>query len=135
MVAESIEFLKAHDRRVFFDAEHFFDGYRANPGFALSVLTAASEAGAERIVLCDTNGGTLPSETTAAIEKVRGAIGDTGIGVHYHDDVGTAVASSLAAVEAGVTQVQGASTATGSAPAMPTCRPSSPTSSSRWARR
>ena len=107
MVAESIEFLKAHDRRVFFDAEHFFDGYRANPGFALSVLTAASEAGAERIVLCDTNGGTLPSETTAAIEKVRGAIGDTGIGVHYHDDVGTAVASSLAAVEAGVTQVQG----------------------------
>jgi 2-isopropylmalate synthase len=107
MVAESIEFLKAHGRRVFFDAEHFFDGYRANPGYALSVLTAAAGAGAERIVLCDTNGGTLPSVTLAAIEKVQGTLGGTGIGVHYHDDVGTAVASSLAAVEAGVMQVQG----------------------------
>jgi 2-isopropylmalate synthase len=107
MVGESIEFLKSHDRRVFFDAEHFFDGYKSNPGFALAVLTAAAEAGAERIVLCDTNGGSLPSETVAAIEKVRGTLTDGGVGVHYHDDVGTAVASSIAAVEAGVTQVQG----------------------------
>jgi 2-isopropylmalate synthase len=107
MVAESIEFLKGHGRRVFFDAEHFFDGYKANPGYALSVLTAAAEAGAERIVLCDTNGGTLPSVTLAAIEKVQGTLGGVGIGVHYHDDVGTAVASSLTAVEAGVMQVQG----------------------------
>lgn len=107
MVAESIEFLKSHGRRVFFDAEHFFDGYKANPGYALAVLSAAAEAGAERIVLCDTNGGSLPSETLAAIEKVNGTLVDAGVGVHYHDDVGTAVASSIAAVEAGVAQVQG----------------------------
>jgi 2-isopropylmalate synthase len=107
MVAESIEFLKTHGRRVFFDAEHFFDGYKANPGYALGVLVAAAEAGAERIVLCDTNGGSLPSETLTAIEKVHGTLSEAGVGVHYHDDVGTAVASSIAAVEAGVTQVQG----------------------------
>jgi 2-isopropylmalate synthase len=107
MVAESIEFLKSHDRRVFFDAEHFFDGYKANPDYALAVLQAAHEAGAERLVLCDTNGGSLPGETVAAIEKVNGALPDVHIGVHYHDDVGTAVASSISAVEAGVTQVQG----------------------------
>jgi 2-isopropylmalate synthase len=107
MVAESIEFLRSHDRRVFFDAEHFFDGYKANPDFALGVLRAAFDVGAERLVLCDTNGGSLPSETLIAIEKVRGAIPDAQIGVHYHDDIGTAVASSISAVEAGVTQVQG----------------------------
>jgi 2-isopropylmalate synthase len=107
MVAESIEFLKAHDRRVFFDAEHFFDGYRANPDYALRVLQAAYEAGAERLVLCDTNGGSLPSDTIAAIEKVNGTLPDAQVGVHYHDDVGTAVASSISAVQAGVTQVQG----------------------------
>jgi 2-isopropylmalate synthase len=107
MVAESIEFLKSHDRRVFFDAEHFFDGFKANPEYALRVLGAAAEAGAERLVLCDTNGGSLPSETLAAIEKVNAELPQLGVGVHYHDDVGTAVASSLGAVEAGVTQVQG----------------------------
>ena len=107
MVAESIAYLKSHDRRVFFDAEHFFDGYKANPAYALSVLVAAAEAGAERIVLCDTNGGSLPTETLPAIEKVIRTLPDSGMGVHYHDDVGTAVASSLAAVEAGVTQIQG----------------------------
>ncbi len=107
MVAESIEFLKNHDRKVFFDAEHFFDGYKANPGYALAVISAAAEAGAERIVLCDTNGGSLPSETVAAIEKVQGTLSDARVGVHYHDDVGTAVASSIAAVEAGVSQIQG----------------------------
>ena len=107
MVAESIDFLKSHDRRVFFDAEHFFDGFKANPDYALRVLTAAADAGAERIVLCDTNGGSLPSETLAAIEKVKANLPESGVGVHYHDDVGTAVASSIGAVEAGVTQVQG----------------------------
>ncbi|MFZ0013142.1 MAG: citramalate synthase [Acidimicrobiia bacterium] len=107
MVAESIEFLKSHERRVFFDAEHFFDGHKANPEYALRVLWAAAEAGAERLVLCDTNGGSLPSETVAAIEKVKADLPQLGVGVHYHDDVGTAVASSLGAVEAGVTQVQG----------------------------
>jgi len=107
MVGESIEFLRSHDRRVFFDAEHFFDGFRANARFALRVLQTAHDAGAERIVLCDTNGGTLPRETVAAIEQVRAAIPDAPIGVHYHDDVGTAVASSIAAVEAGAMQIQG----------------------------
>ncbi|HEU4319795.1 MAG TPA: citramalate synthase [Acidimicrobiia bacterium] len=107
MVGESIEFLKRHDRKVFFDAEHFFDGFKANPDYALSVLTAAAQAGAERIVLCDTNGGSLPSETLTAIRRVHAELADLGVGVHYHDDVGTAVASSIAAVEVGVTQVQG----------------------------
>ncbi len=107
MVAESIEYLKGHDRRVFFDAEHFFDGYKANPGFALAVLQAAVDAGAERLVLCDTNGGSLPFETVSAIGAVKEKLGSDGVGVHYHDDVGTAVASSIAAVEAGVVQVQG----------------------------
>lgn len=107
MVAESIEFLRSHDRRVFFDAEHFFDGFKANPDYALNVLRAAVDAGAERIVLCDTNGGSLPSETVEAIEKVKASLSGTGVGVHYHDDAGTAVASSIGAVEAGVMQVQG----------------------------
>jgi 2-isopropylmalate synthase len=107
MVAESIEFLKSHGRRVFFDAEHFFDGYRANPDYALSVLQAAHDAGAERLILCDTNGGTLPWETVAAIEKLKGTLPESLVGVHFHDDVGTAVASSLSAVGAGVTQIQG----------------------------
>ncbi len=107
MVAESIEFLTSHGRRVFFDAEHFFDGYKANPDYAVSVLQAAFEAGAERLVLCDTNGGTLPADTVAAIEKVRATLPEAVTGVHFHDDVGTAVASSLSAVGAGVVQVQG----------------------------
>jgi 2-isopropylmalate synthase len=107
MVAESIEFLAAHGRRVFFDAEHFFDGFKANPDYALGVLQAAHEAGAERLILCDTNGGSLPGDTLVAIEKVKAGVPDAHIGVHYHDDVGTAVASSIGAVEAGVTQVQG----------------------------
>ncbi len=107
MVAESIEFLKAHERRVFFDAEHFFDGYKTNPEYALQVLRAAFEAGAERLVLCDTNGGSLPTDTVTAIEAVHQMLPGATLGVHYHDDVGTAVASSIAAVDVGVTQVQG----------------------------
>ena len=107
MVAESIEYLKKHDRRVFFDAEHFFDGYRSNPEFAIAVLRAAKDAGAERFVLCDTNGGTLPHVVTRVIDEVRREIDDSAIGVHFHNDAGCAVASSLASVEAGVRQVQG----------------------------
>ena len=107
MVAESIEYLKAHDRRVFFDAEHFFDGYAGNPGFALAVLRAASEAGAERLVLCDTNGGRLPSDIVRTLAAVQGTIPAAELGVHFHNDAGCAVASSIAAVEAGVRQVQG----------------------------
>ncbi len=107
MVGESIEFLKSHGRRVFFDAEHFFDGFRSNPEFALSVLKTAAEAGAERLVLCDTNGGSLPRATGEAIDAVRNQFSDTKIGVHFHNDAGTAVASSMTAVESGVYQVQG----------------------------
>jgi 2-isopropylmalate synthase len=107
MVAESVEFLRRHSRRVFFDAEHFFDGYRTNPGYAVSVLRAAWEAGAERLVLCDTNGGGLPQDIVAAIEKVRAELPGAELGVHFHNDSGCAVASSLAAVTAGARQVQG----------------------------
>ena len=107
MVGESIEFLRKHDRRVFFDAEHFFDGFRSNPDFALAILRTAHESGAERIVLCDTNGGSLPTETAKAITAVNEMLSGDDLGVHYHDDVGTAVASSVLAAEVGVRQIQG----------------------------
>ncbi len=107
MVAESIGFLRSHGRRVFFDAEHFFDGYASNPDFALAVLRAAHDEGAERLVLCDTNGGTLPGSTEKPIRAVRESLPEAAVGVHFHDDAGTAVASSLMAVESGVTQIQG----------------------------
>ncbi len=107
MVEESINYLRSHDRRVFFDAEHFFDGFRTNPEFAVRVLQAATDAGAERLVLCDTNGGTLPSQILTTIGRIQEALPDGQLGVHFHDDVGCAVASSLIAVDAGVRQVQG----------------------------
>ena len=107
MVAESVAYLKRHDRRVFFDAEHFFDGCAANPEFSLAVLRAAFEAGAERLVLCDTNGGRLPSDIIKTIRLVQAEFADAQLGVHFHNDVGCAVASSLTAVDLGVRQVQG----------------------------
>ncbi|MHB1777198.1 MAG: citramalate synthase [Acidimicrobiales bacterium] len=106
MVADSVEHLRRHDKRVFLDAEHFFDGYRHNPEFALRVLAAAEEAGAEALVLCDTNGGTLPDAVEEAVVEVVGR-SDAQIGIHCHNDAGCAVANSLAAVRAGATQVQG----------------------------
>ena len=107
MVAESVAYLSRHGRRVFFDAEHFFDGYAANPRFSLAVLRAAHEEGAERLVLCDTNGGHLGPEITGTVRRVQEALPDAQIGVHFHNDAGCAVASSLAAVDLGVRQVQG----------------------------
>ncbi len=107
MVGESVEFIKSHGRRVFFDAEHFFDGFRSNPEFALTVLRAAHDAGAERLVLCDTNGGTLPDQILTMIGVVQQDLPSAELGVHFHNDAGCAVAASLAAVEAGVRQVQG----------------------------
>ncbi len=107
MVGESIEFLRGQDRRVFFDAEHFFDGYRDNPEFALTTLRVALEAGAERLVLCDTNGGTLPHQILDTVAAIQLSLPDAQLGVHFHNDSGTAVASSLASVRAGVRQVQG----------------------------
>jgi 2-isopropylmalate synthase len=106
MVADSVRFLREHDLRVFLDAEHFFDGYRRNPDFALSVLAAAEEAGAEALVLCDTNGGSLPDDVGQAVADVRERT-SAQLGIHCHNDAGCAVANSLVAVQAGVTQVQG----------------------------
>jgi 2-isopropylmalate synthase len=106
MVRDSVRYLVAHDLRVFLDAEHFFDGYRRNPDFALSVLSAAEEEGAEALVLCDTNGGSLPDQVGRAVAEVR-ARTSAQLGIHCHNDAGCAVANSLVAVQAGVTQVQG----------------------------
>ncbi|HEX7168562.1 MAG TPA: citramalate synthase [Acidimicrobiales bacterium] len=106
MVGDSIAWLVAQGKRVFFDAEHFFDGYKRNPEFALRVLHAAERAGAEVLVLCDTNGGTLPHEAAQIVRDVREqSIAE--VGVHFHNDGGTAVANALAGVLAGATQVQG----------------------------
>jgi 2-isopropylmalate synthase len=106
MVRDSIAFLASEGRRVFFDAEHFFDGYRLNPSFALAVLAAAEEAGAERLVLCDTNGGALPPDVSRVVGEVCESAG-VPLGIHVHNDAGCAVANSIVAVEAGVYQVQG----------------------------
>jgi 2-isopropylmalate synthase len=107
MIGESVDFLVRQGKRVVFDAEHFFDGYVLNRGYALDTLRAASFAGAERIVLCDTNGGTLPGHVRAAVEAVRLEMAGVEFGIHTHDDAGCAVANTLLAVEAGATQVQG----------------------------
>jgi 2-isopropylmalate synthase len=108
MVADSVAHLRARGRRVFFDAEHFFDGYKAAPDYAVAVLERAADAGAERLVLCDTNGGSLPHEVEAIVgEVVRRFSGGPGIGVHLHDDTGCGVANALAGVRAGAVQVQG----------------------------
>ncbi len=106
MVADSVTFLRENDLRVFLDAEHFFDGYKANPTFAARILRAAEEAGAETLVLCDTNGGTLPYEVERIVGDVLGGF-TTQVGVHFHNDSGCAVANSLAAVAQGATHVQG----------------------------
>jgi 2-isopropylmalate synthase len=107
-IRASFAHLKTKSRESLFDAEHFFDGFRADPAYALACLHAAHEEGARWIVLCDTNGGTLPGEVRATVEQViaSGIPGDR-LGIHTHDDTGHAVANSLAAVEAGARQIQG----------------------------
>ncbi len=108
MIADSVEFLVGSGRRVLVDAEHFFDGYRANPEFALRALEAAVVNGASHLVLCDTNGGSLPHEVAATVEAVRAHFGDeVTVGIHCHDDTGCAVANTMAAVLAGAGHVQG----------------------------
>jgi 2-isopropylmalate synthase len=106
MVRDSVAFLRAQGRRVFFDAEHFFDGYASDPAFAMRVLAAAEEAGAERLVLCDTNGGMLPFDIARVVKTVKEQA-SVPLGIHVHNDAGCAVANSLVAVDAGVLQVQG----------------------------
>jgi 2-isopropylmalate synthase len=107
MIAESIEYLKSRGKEVFFDAEHFFDGYKANPAYSLKTIGAAISGGADSIVLCDTNGGSMVGEVTRIIEEVRNSFPGASLGIHAHNDGGLAVANTLAAVEAGATMVQG----------------------------
>ncbi len=107
MVGDSVRFLKGEGLRVFFDAEHFFDGYRANPEFALRVLEAAAVNGADCLVLCDTNGGSLPHDVERITAEVAATFDDVQIGIHTQNDSGCAVANSVAAVRGGATQLQG----------------------------
>src|SRR5262249_13266558 len=106
MIADSVAHCRAAGREVFYDAEHFFDGFRRNPAYALQTLRAARDAGAAVVILCDTNGGTLPDDVAAAVEQVRREL-DVPLGIHCHNDCDVAVANSLAAVARGATQVQG----------------------------
>src|SRR5437763_8001965 len=106
MIADTVSHLRAEGQRVFLDAEHFFDGYRSNPAYALEVVRVATEAGADVVALCDTNGGMLPSELGDVVRAVAQATGAR-LGIHCHDDAACAVANTLTAVDAGVTHVQG----------------------------
>lgn len=116
MITESIAYLKENEREVIYDAEHFFDGYRENPSYALETLSAAVAGGADTIVLCDTNGGSLPFDVLEIVTRVRNLLSDSGnhpqpaplrLGIHTHNDSGLAVANTLAAVKAGACMVQG----------------------------
>ncbi len=106
MISETVGYLVENGRRVVYDAEHFFDGYREDPDFAMETLWAAARAGAETVVLCDTNGGTLPWEIEERVRAVVAALGAP-VGIHAHDDAGCGVANSIAAVRAGASHVQG----------------------------
>ena len=108
MIADSVEFLHGAGRMVMVDLEHFFDGYKHNPEFSLRAIEAAVVNGASHLVLCDTNGGSLPHEVSSIVAEVSRVVGtDATIGIHCHDDTGCAVANSMAAVLAGARQVQG----------------------------
>jgi 2-isopropylmalate synthase len=106
MIGDSVAFLRRHAPEVIFDAEHFFDGFKANPEYAIRCLKVAEENGAACVVLCDTNGGTLPDEIAAATSAARNAL-SVSVGIHAHDDAGCGVANSLVAVGAGADHVQG----------------------------
>src|SRR5262249_19178135 len=106
MISDSVAYCKAVGREVLYDAEHFFNGFRENPDYALQTLCAAQDAGATTVILCDTNGGTLPEEIAAAVEQARKTL-KVQIGIHCHNDCAVGVANSLAAVAKGANQVQG----------------------------
>jgi 2-isopropylmalate synthase len=106
MIRDTVRFFRERGRRVIFDAEHFFDGYRNNRDYACQTVLAAQEAGAERIVLCDTNGGCFPEEVGRVTRELASLL-QTPLGIHTHNDTGCAVAAAMAAVEAGAVQVQG----------------------------
>lgn len=107
MIEDTISFFVKEGKEVIFDAEHFFDGYKANPEYALKTLESAVKAGSTTLALCDTNGGTFPDEIRTITERVIAQFPDTIVGVHCHDDTGMAVANSVTAVRAGARQVQG----------------------------
>ncbi|HYA14552.1 MAG TPA: citramalate synthase, partial [Syntrophales bacterium] len=107
MIRDSIEYLKTKGKEVIFDAEHFFDGYKNNPGYARRVIETALSVGADMVVLCDTNGGTMPHHLTTIIEEVISYIPPRLLGIHAHNDCGLGVANSLAAVHAGVRMIHG----------------------------
>jgi 2-isopropylmalate synthase len=127
MIADSVDFLKTNGREVVYDAEHFFDGFKDSPEYAMETLAAAFNAGADFLVLCDTNGGTLPHEvetiTRSAVKKLKSRFGSgrkLKLGIHTHNDCGMAAANSLAASIAGPSWFMAPSTAMGNAAAMPT---------------
>src|SRR5690606_17482376 len=93
--------------QIFYDAEHFFDGYRANPDYALQTLQAAVDGGAQRLILCDTNGGSLPAWVREVVTLIKDKFPSVGLGIHVHNDGGLATANTLAAIESGCVQVQG----------------------------
>jgi 2-isopropylmalate synthase len=107
IIEESVRYLKENNREVVYDAEHFFDGYKADKNYALQTIHAAIDGGAETVVLCDTNGGSLPQDIATVVRKVRGEFLDVILGIHAHNDTECAVANSLTAVNEGVTHVQG----------------------------
>jgi len=106
MIADSIAYFKSRGKEVIYDAEHFFDGYRANPDYAISTLQSAANAGADMVVLCDTNGGTLPWEIEEYFRDIADLV-KVPLGIHAHNDSGVGVANTLAAVRAGAVQIQG----------------------------
>eukprot|EP00898_Chlorokybus_atmophyticus_P003562 jgi/Chlat1/4206/Chrsp27S04242 len=107
MVTETVQHCCSHGREVMLDAEHFFDGYKANPHYAMEVMRVAAEAGASTLVLCDTNGGSMPWEVEDAVRAVCGSLPHVRVGIHTHNDCGLAVATSIAAVRGGASLVQG----------------------------
>ena len=106
MIFDTVSFFKQHGKEVIYDAEHFFDGYRSNPEYAMQTLQAAASAGADCVVLCDTNGATLPSDVSRITALVAAEV-SADVGIHCHNDIGCAVANSMMAVEAGAVHVQG----------------------------
>ena len=114
MITDSVAHLsKATGKPVFYDAEHFFDGFKSAPGYALATIQAAVDGGATRVILCDTNGGAMPQEVAEAIREVRKAVPEVKLGIHVHNDGGLAVANTLRAIEEGIIQVQGTINGTG----------------------
>ena len=107
MIYDSVKYLRSKKMEVIYDAEHFFDGYRANPAYALKALEAAHKGGASNLTLCDTNGGSIPTQISEAVQAVRRALPHAELGIHTHNDSGCAVANALAAIEAGCMLVQG----------------------------